>query len=311
MTALKNEEYVIDEMSKLSREQLIEQIRNISYSAWNRQLEMITLNSWLNNFTGECLGSKEAEQNLGLWLALHFVLYTDQDIRSLSSNLWWRFIHNKMEEFEDDQFMTNKTLDEKYKYIVENTVIQPLGNCGGSGTNVCYFFRQSNGLKKEMFDMKNESEYKYLVLVDDVTVSGYQAKENLERYAAIPDDKKIILTYISTEKAREHIGESVQLISSIELDEKSKCFDENSYVFARHKNWIGVAKKMCKHYGAKLDSRNPLGYRKGQYTFGFYYNVPNNSLPIFWSNNRGWVPLFDRYFSDYDRMEGLDDEKFY
>lgn len=47
MTVLKNDEYVIGEVSKLSREELIEQIRSISYSAWNRQLEMITLNSWL------------------------------------------------------------------------------------------------------------------------------------------------------------------------------------------------------------------------------------------------------------------------
>ena len=207
--------------------------------------------------------------------------------------------------------MSDKTLQEKHKYIIDNTVIQPLGNCGGSGANVCYFFRQSNSLKKEMFDIKKDADYQYLVLVDDVTVSGYQAKTYLDRYNELTDKSKYILTFISTVKAREHIGDSAYLISSIELDEKSKCFSENSYVFSRHKNWLSIAEKMCKHYGLKLSSRYPLGFRDGQYLFGFYYNIPNNTLPIFWGTLNEWTPLFTRYFSNYDRTEEENNEKFF
>ena len=300
---------VIEEIASLSSNDLEEQIRAISHSAWNGQLEMLTLNSWLGNFTGEFFENKTAEQNLALWLALHFVFYTDQDIRSLSRNLWWKFVHQKMEEYSSSGFMKDKTLDEKYQYIIENTRICPLGNCGGSGTNVCYFFRQSNGLKKEMFGL-NGDKFEYLILVDDATVSGHQAMECLEDYKLISCESKYVLNYISTVKAKEYIGDSACLISSIELDDKSKCFDENSYVFSRHKSWISVAKRMCKYYGEKLDPRNPLGYRRGQYAFGFYYNIPNNSLPIFWGTLGGWVPLFNRYFSDHDAMGDLFDEKF-
>ena len=32
----------------------------------------------------------------------------------------------------------------------------------------------------------------------------------------------------------------------------------------------------------------------GQYCFGFSYNIPNNSLPIFWSSSNGWKPIFYR-----------------
>ena len=311
MTFSKNDEYAISEMAKLSSEDLIEQIKNISLSSWERGLETITLKSWLNNFTGEFFNNRLAEQNLALWLVLHFVYYTDRDIRSLSVNLWWKFVHSRMEEYEKNGFMSDKTVEEKYKYIVDNTVVLPLGNCAGSGTNVCYFFRQSNGLSKEMFDFKKEDDYRYLVLVDDVTVSGRQAEENLAKYDYITDKEKYILTYISTIRAKSHIGSSATLLSSMELDEKSKCFEQTSYVFSRHKNWINIAKKMCKHYGEKLDPRNPLGYRNGQFLFGFYYNIPNNALPIFWGNLNGWVPLFERFFNDCDKLEETNSEKFF
>lgn len=305
------EAYAIKEMEKLSKEELINQIKEISLSAWGNQLETITLRAWLTNFTGEVFGNVVAEQNLALWLVLNFVFYTDADIRSLSVNLWWKYIHQIMEEYENSGFMEGKPLEEKYKYIIDNTVIQPLGNCSGSGTNVCYFFRQSNGLKKELFGLKNDEDYKYLVLLDDATVSGHQAKEYLEQYANVTTKDKFILTYISTVKAREYIGDEACVISSIEMDNKSKCFDEDSYVFSRHKNWISAAKKMCKHYGKIIDPRNPYGFRTGQYLFGFYYNIPNNTLPIFWGSVNGWIPLFNRYFSDCDKWEEINGEKFY
>lgn len=311
MTFSNDEEYAISEMAKLSKEDLKKQIKNISLSSWERGLETITLNSWLNNFSGEFFGNQDAEQNLALWLVLNFVYYTDKDIRSLSVNLWWKFVHDRMEEYSNTGFMCDNSLEEKYKYIVSHTVIQPLGNCAGSGTNVCYFFRQSNGLSKEMFDMKNNEDYKYLVLVDDATVSGHQALEFLAVYDYITDKEKFVLTYISTCKARQHIGTSANLLSSIELDAKSKCFEKNSYVFSRHKNWIDVAKKMCKYYGQRIDPRNPLGFRNGQFLFGFYYNIPNNALPIFWGNVNGWVPLFERYFNDCDKLEETNSEKFF
>lgn len=310
MTFSQDEKAAILEMADLHTDELIEQIKKISLSAWDNRLETITLKSWLSNFTGEFFNNQIAEQNLALWLVQHFVFYSDQDIRSLSINLWWKYIHKIVEEFDSSGFLSDKTIDEKYRYIIQNTVIQPLGNCGESGTNICYFFRQSNDLNKEMFSMKNGDNYKYLVLIDDATVSGHQAVENLEKYKDINDKEKYILTFISTDKASEFIGDQACLISSITMDEKSKCFSQNSYFFSRHNNWTQVAKKMCNYYGRKLDPHNPLGYRKGQYLFGFYYNIPNNTLPIIWGTLGGWIPLFNRYFSDLDNVGGASSDKF-
>ncbi len=299
----------IKEIGELHTDDLKNQIKRISLAAWDGHIETLTLESWLSNFTGEFLNDIAAEKNLALWLVQHFVFYTDRDIRSLSVNLWWKYIHFLVDRFEQNGFMKDKNVDDKRKFIMENTIIQPLGNCAGSGTNVCYLFRQANGLKKEMFDISKEKNYEYLVLADDATISGFQTEVNLEPYKSI-DREKFVLTLISTQNARKHIGDSAHIISSIELDEKSKCFSNNSYVFARHQNWTNIAKRMCKHYGQKIDPYNPLGYRKGEYLFGFYYNIPNNTLPIFWGTLGGWTPLFNRYFTEHEKNEGANNESF-
>ena len=32
---------------------------------------------------------------------------------------------------------------------------------------------------------------------------------------------------------------------------------------------------------------------------GTYYNTPNNTLPIFWSDENSWQPIFQRYNKKY------------
>lgn len=306
-----NEKLAIKEIAALNQSDLLTQIKEISIAAWDREVESISVQSWLNNFSGDALGNKVAEQNIALWILDNFVLYTDRDVRTLSANLWWQYIHFQLEQFEASGFMDTCSLQEKRKYIVEKTVIQPLGNCSGSGTNVAYFFRQSNRLKKERFSIPENGDYEYLVLVDDATLSGEQAEENYSTFDYINDKKKIILTFISTDEAKNALSRKATVLSAIDLDEKSKCFSDQSYVFKAHRNWIPVAKRMCKHYGKRLDPKNPLGFKKGQYTFGYYYNIPNNSLPIFWGTIDGWIPLFTRYFCDERDLEEMIDEKFY
>lgn len=302
-------EAIKDIDATLNIDQLIDQIKDISIAAWDGHLETLTIKAWINNFTGEVMESQSAEQKIALWLALNYVYYTDNDIRSLSCNLWWKLIHKLIEECQDEGFDT-LDLHKKYEYILNRICIQPLGNCSGSGTNVAYFFRQSNGLAKELFEI-GEKEIDYLVLVDDATISGKQANENLERYKKYPVKKIYVLTYISSDEAKKNIGESAELLSAVELDNHAKAFSNDSLIFKNHINWISISKKMCKHYGKRLDSRYPLGYDKGEYTFGFYYNTPNNTLPIFWGTFGHWSPLFTRYFSHYDKLEADLNEKFY
>ena len=306
-----DETAIIEDLSHISQDQMIDRIKQISLSAWDNYLEMNTLRAWLNNFKGDALGSAIAEQVLALWIVQNFVLYTDRDVRAMCKNLWWKYIHHLLESYEKEDFMGGASTEEKYAYIVNNTIIQPLGNCSGSGTNIAYFFRQSNGIAASHFDLSSkDGKYRYLVLIDDATLSGRQAEENLEHYRNITGKEKLIITLISTQKAKDYLKGKATLISSVELDEKSKCFSENSYVFARKREWQELTKKMCKYYGGKIDPYNSLGYRNGQYILGFYYNIPNNSLPILWGTLNKWTPLFIRYYSNEKTEEVFDNEKY-
>lgn len=306
-----DEKAIIEEISHINQNQMIDRIKQISLSAWDNYLEVNTLSAWLNNFKGDALGSAAVEQVLALWIVQNFVLYTDRDVRSMCKNLWWKYIHHLLESYEKEAFMVDASIEEKCEYIVNNTIIQPLGNCSGSGTNIAYFFRQSNGIAASHFDLSSgDRDYKYLVLIDDATLSGHQAEENLEHYCSITDKEKYIITLISTQKAKDYIKDKVKLISSVELDDKSKCFSENSYVFARKPEWQELTKKMCKYYGTKLNPYDPLGFGKGQYILGFYYNIPNNSLPILWGTLNKWTPLFTRYYSNEKSEEAFNNEKY-
>jgi len=43
-----------------------------------------------------------------------------------------------------------------------------------------------------------------------------------------------------------------------------------------------------------------LGFGGDGYMFGAYYNIPDNTLPIFWSSQNDWNYLFKRYDKKYD-----------
>ena len=42
-----------------------------------------------------------------------------------------------------------------------------------------------------------------------------------------------------------------------------------------------------------------LGYNNDAYAFGFFYNTPDNTLPIFWSDHGDWKPIMKRYDKKY------------
>lgn len=56
----------------------------------------------------------------------------------------------------------------------------------------------------------------------------------------------------------------------------------------------------------------PLGFANGQYMFGFYYNTPDNTLPIFCCESSNWSPAFVRYGKIYG-IEGVNiqDEQYW
>jgi hypothetical protein len=143
-----------------------------------------------------------------------------------------------------------------------------------------------------------------IAFVDDVVLSGEQAKRYLKRATADydRDKRKVLLTFFSTTEAENLLrANDIAVVSCIKLDERCRCFSTNSNVFVNHPNHRENCRILAEAYGAKLEPDHPLGYGDGQYAFGFYYNTPDNTLPIFWSETGRWAPVMKRYEKIYGK----------
>lgn len=100
------------------------------------------------------------------------------------------------------------------------------------------------------------------------------------------------MTRKTFEKAKDIIND-IQALKNIKCEYESRHWV--SYVFYNLKDVKDQCEKMCYYYGKKCYKDHPLGYDNGQLLIGFYYTVPNETLPIFWSDSNGWNRLFERY----------------
>ncbi len=296
---------------------LLESIINeISIVAWDNRMERPHLHRWLKNFDGRILNNEKAEKLIALWLLMNFTFYTEKEVRALCRCIFYDFLHVVLTYYETHDFMCEFSIEEKIQHILKATLFLPLGNVSESGTSILYYFRQENGLSKKNFEFDPSVEYDNLVYIDDVTISGEQANMYINEKMESCTCNKFVLTLIATENAVAFLKENqptYELISSIMLDERSKCFSSNSFVFPglNNKALRDLAYQMCEGYGEVIYPDFPLGFGDGQYLFGFYYNTPDNTLPIIWSKNEKWMPAFSRYDKKYVESEVPTDESKY
>ena len=304
---------LVDEARQIKSEAVVDEIIKTAKFSWEIALDEDTINRWLSNFSGDALGSAEAERNLALWLLSGFVFFNLSDVRAFCSDLFERYIHTKLIEFVDEGRFQDKTIEEQINYILQSSVFLSLGNDSESGSNILYYFRQVNKLKREVFDKDLNREYENLVFVDDVAISGIQALTYIPR---MQQSMKYKSTYYLTFLASKDAIDALQYISTTTiccncLAEREKCFSLESYIFASKNmnKFLHVAAKMCEYYGTIITQGHPeadgypLGYDQSQSMFCFFYNTPDNTLPIFWCRGAGWNPLFTRFEKILDEKE--------
>lgn len=292
---------------KINIEQFEDLIEKTSTVAWNGLVKRKKIEKWMSNFTGECLGNAEVEQKLALWLLLNFTYYTEKDVKKLCREAYFQFLR---EELRNSEFETKLDRNEKVKLILEDTLFVPLGNPSESGARILYDFRTENKLGKALFNEKRK-KCRCLVLIDDVTISGQQAMDYLKK-SDIEADKVYLIVFMATPEAIEAIEaeNNLKIIYSILLDSRSSCFSDDSFVFQgeQEEKIKAMARTMCEYYGNKIMSAfsdvymngYSLGFDKGQQMFGFYYNTPDNTMPIFWCDEN-WKNIFMRYPKIYGK----------
>jgi hypothetical protein len=278
---------------------------------WRKEITDKNIEDWLTNFKGEVFSLIE-ERRIALWLLSNFVYYNEDEVRHLCIQLFKEFIHKILLLDYNDEL----NLSDNVQGIIEKTGFLSLGKPSESSGYILYYFRQVNDLNMKNFllpQMPANDDLDYLVFVDDVTLTpgiDGQSYSFLKRITA-DKKKKILLTIIATIEAIEtYKNIDVEVISSITLDDRNKCFSPNSYLFAPFSKHLEKCKTFAHYYGTKAKSSIPLGFENGQFTFGFFYNTPDNTLPIFWGEENNWHPIVKRYDKNYRRRNFVYEQKF-
>ena len=76
-----------------------------------------------------------------------------------------------------------------------------------------------------------------------------------------------------------------------------RAFDPDANIFeSTHEREF--AREVMLQIGRELTPQMPLGFGDQAGLIAFHNSVPNNTLPVFWSNGRvnerNWIPLFSR-----------------
>ena len=310
-------------------EELISKIKTLIETVWERRITEASLNRWLENFCGRSL-SEEDERLSALFLLSQFMYFGNREMRELLKALYrdlYRYPIISGIRKDNANTTDMPLLSKKFDDELKKTKFLGVGNPSESGTHLLYYFRQENSLPKTLFIHTHHifkryggtkvslrfPEIKRYIFIDDLCGSGTQAIEYSQDI--IEDLKKIdrdvhVAYYVlfAVKKGLEEVRAKTQFDSVeaiYELDETYECFNENSRYFVNPPKPVDIypVKNMCNKYGELLWKNCPLGYKNGQLLLGFYHNIPDNTLPIIWSDSQRdltkWFPIFRRYPKKY------------
>lgn len=149
----------------------------------------------------------------------------------------------------------------------------------------------------------------HYVFIDDFCGSGHQAKTYSANIvgdikAFNPNIEVSYFVLCATSKGIEVVQNNTKfdVVKCVfELDDSFCCFSPSSRYFPSpwEKDIVkSIAKQICCQYGLILEPEAPIGYGNCQLLLGFQHNIPDNTLPIFWSDGpdeNPWTPIFKRY----------------
>lgn len=289
---------------------------------------------WLSNFGGE-KENKDVEELYALFLLSQFMYFNRNLIREMLRSLYLQVIKapiiHKIRRDNCDTF-DSEIIEDQFHDELAKTRFLGVGNPSESGPHLLYYFRQENNLPKDLFMSSSEilqitrdsaknvklsirdANIKRYIFVDDILGSGRQIKEYLTTIIQEikEENSDVDLMYcclFATSKGISKVKETKLFKDGIyciyELDDTFKCFSEDSRYFV---NDYGIfnkatAEQLFKHYGNKLWEEHPLGYKNGQLLLSLFHNTPDNTLPVFWVENKLnpplWNPIFKRYHKIY------------
>jgi len=196
--------------------------------------------------------------------------------------------------------------DKGTKITQNNTLFAGIGEGGKSGAMIGYNFRLINELSEENFlDEKSinflkQGKIENIVLVDDIISTGNQATEEVKKLmeTVIPLGVKniFLLTAVGMKEGINKVFEqtNAHIFSAFEYDRNDTVISlDSSFYDGIPYEEREILKKRIEYYGLKV-SKSAYGYGGVGGLIVFYYNTPNSTLPIIWSELHSWLPLVKR-----------------
>ncbi len=231
-------------------------------------------------------------------------------------NYAWRLLSDKGFCFIDNQKLRDY-LKDLYTIILERygpfekIIFVPIGGVAKSDDLIGYMFREINQIPDakyyDPFDNKlNAMTGKTIVYIDDLSGSGKQFCDDFDAFKTKlnPDffdkNKFVFAPIFISEDAISIIREKtkVQLCQRDEfcLTRRDCTLDKAAGLFSEQE--LPQVKDIFEKYGKILYPKAPLGYGGFAFRIAFFYNTPNNTLPIFWGKKKPtqgvWNQLFPR-----------------
>jgi len=148
-----------------------------------------------------------------------------------------------------------------------------------------------------------------IVVLDDLSSTGNTMRNGLRKW--IQENRDALIPYLkerrimvgllyATGKALDAISEvdaRISVLPANTLGPEVVALDPDAAIFADSAE-IDFARDVLLQIGRELTPQTPLGFGDQGLLFTFHNTVPNNTLPMFWSNGRvnerPWKPLFSR-----------------
>jgi hypothetical protein len=148
-----------------------------------------------------------------------------------------------------------------------------------------------------------------VTICDDLSSTGRTMRSGLRKWIELNQDVltpylqegrlMVGLLYATSEAldAIREVDKRIALLPANTLGSEVVAFDPDADIFENAEE-LEFARGVVLQIGRELSPQNPLGFGDQGLLFTFHNTVPNNTLPIFWSNGRvnerPWKPLFAR-----------------
>lgn len=188
-----------------------------------------------------------------------------------------------------------------------NTLFAAIGNTAKSGSLIAYHYRTTVGLSEKDFvsnddeDKLDLSKIENIVLVDDVIGSGKTIAHEVKRvaeevYSLTKSRNLFVLTVAGYEDGIKHVIEETgaTVVTALEYCSKDTVANLDGVFYkdmpVSERN---ASLEIIKKYN-RVVSTSTLGFSQLGGLLAFDHNTPNTTLPVIWSNSKGWLPLFPR-----------------